>query len=280
MEKGTLYIVSTPIGNLEDMTLRALRILKEVQLIAAEDTRRTKKLLNAYQIRTPLTSLYDHNELEKSNFLISKISEGMNVAYVSDAGTPGISDPGYILVNRAIENHIKVVPVPGISAVITALSVSGLPMDHFVFNGFLPSRANKRRQFLELLKDESRTMVFYESPKRLLSTLRDIEKIMGNREIVISRELTKVFEEILRGDVRKIMDSLQERVLKGEITLVVEGKEKTFRQFSDEEIRIRVEKLCEGLELTTREIVDMISRETGVSKSRVYKQVLRLAEDV
>jgi 16S rRNA (cytidine1402-2'-O)-methyltransferase len=280
MEKGTLYIVSTPIGNLEDITLRALRILREVQLIAAEDTRRTKKLLNAYQIRTPLTSLYDHNELEKSNFLISKISDGMDVAYVSDAGTPGISDPGYILLNRAIENHIKVVPVPGISAVIAALSVSGLPMDNFVFNGFLPSRANKRRQFLEFLKDESRTMVFYESPNRLVSTLRDIEKIMGNRAVVVSRELTKVFEEILRGDVRKIMDSLQERVVKGEITLVVAGKEKTPRQFSDEEIRIRVEKLSEDLELTTRDIVDVISRETGLSKRRVYKQVLKLVEDV
>ncbi|MDO9529555.1 MAG: 16S rRNA (cytidine(1402)-2'-O)-methyltransferase [Syntrophales bacterium] len=280
MKKGILYIVSTPIGNLEDITLRALRVLREVQLIAAEDTRRTKKLLNAYQIRTPLTSLYDHNELEKSNFLISKISDGMNVAYVSDAGTPGISDPGYILVNRAIENHVKVVPVPGISAVIAALSVSGLPMDHFVFNGFLPSRANKRREFLELLKDESRTMVFYESPNRLVSTLRDIEKIMGNREVVVSRELTKVFEEILRGDVRKIMDSLQERVVKGEITLVVAGKEKTPRQFSDEEIRIMVEKLREDLELTTRDIVDVISRETGLSKRRVYKQVLKLVEDV
>ncbi len=280
MEKGTLYIVSTPIGNLEDITLRALRILREVQLIAAEDTRRTKKLLNAYQIRTQLTSLYDHNELEKSNFLISRISDGMNVAYVSDAGTPGISDPGYILLNKAIENHIKVVPVPGISAVITALSVSGLPMDHFVFNGFLPSRANKRRQYLELLKDESRTMVFYESPNRLVSTLRDIEKIMGNREVVVSRELTKVFEEILRGDVRKIMDSLQERVVKGEITLVVAGKEKTPRQFSDEEIRSRVEKLREDLELTTRDIVDVISRETGLSKRRVYEQVLKLVEDV
>ena len=280
MEKGTLYIVSTPIGNLEDITLRALRILREVQLIAAEDTRRTKKLLNAYQIRTPLTSLYGHNELEKSKFLISKISDGMNVAYVSDAGTPGISDPGYILVNRAIEDHIQVVPVPGISAVITALSVSGLPMDHFIFNGFLPSRANKRRQFLELLKDESRTMVFYESPNRLVSTLRDIEKIMGNREVVVSRELTKVFEETLRGDVRKIMDSLQERVVKGEITLVVAGKEKTPRQFSDEEIQIRVEKLCEDLELTTRDIVDVISRETGLSKRRVYEQVLKLVEDV
>ena len=280
MKKGTLYIVSTPIGNLEDITLRALRVLKEVQLIAAEDTRRTKKLLNAYQIRTPLTSLYDHNELEKSSFLISRIGDGVNVAYVSDAGTPGISDPGYILVNRAIENQINVVPIPGISAVITALSVSGLPMDLFVFNGFLPSRANKRKKFLELLKDESRTMVFYESPNRLVSTLRDIEEILGNREVVVSRELTKVFEEILRGDVRKIIDSLQERVIKGEITLVVAGKDETPPRFSNEEIKIRFEKLHEDLELTTRDIVEIISRETGTSKRMVYRQVLKLVEDV
>ena len=275
-----MYIVSTPIGNLEDITLRALRVLREVQLIAAEDTRRTKKLLNAYQIRTPLTSLYSHNELEKSSFLISRISDGVNVAYVSDAGTPGISDPGYILVNRAIENNIKVVPIPGISAVITALSVSGLPMDYFVFNGFLPSRANKRKQFLELLKDESRTMVFYESPNRLISTLQDIEEILGNREVVVSRELTKVFEEILRGNVRKIINSLQERVIKGEITLVVAGKDETPPRVSNEEIKIRFEKLHEDLELTTRDIVEIISRETGTSKRRVYRQVLKLVEDV
>lgn len=280
MKKGTLYIVSTPIGNLEDITLRALRVLREVQLIAAEDTRRTKKLLNAYQIRTPLTSLYDHNELEKSSFLISRIGDGVNVAYVSDAGTPGISDPGYILVNLAIENQINVVPIPGISAVITALSVSGLPMDHFVFNGFLPSRANKRKQFLELLKDESRTMVFYESPNRLVSTLRDIEEILGNREVVVSRELTKVFEEILRGNVRKIIDSLQERAIKGEITLVVAGKDETPPRVSNEEIKIRFEKLHEDLELTTRDIVEIISRETGTSKRMVYRQVLKLVEDV
>ena len=280
MEKGTLYIVSTPIGNLEDITLRALRVLREVQLIAAEDTRRTKKLLNAYQIRTPLTSLHDHNELEKSSFLISRIGDGVNVAYVSDAGTPGISDPGYILVNRAIENQINVVPIPGISAVITALSVSGLPMDLFVFNGFLPSRANKRKKFLELLKDESRTMVFYESPNRLVSTLRGIEEILGNREVVVSRELTKVFEEILRGNVRKIIDSLQERVIKGEITLVVAGKDEAPPRFSNEEIKVRFEKLHEDLELTTRDIVEIISRETGTSKRRVYRQVLKLAEDV
>lgn len=279
MKNGTLYIVSTPIGNLEDITLRALRILKEVQLIAAEDTRRTKKLLNAYQIDTSLTSLYDQNEFKKSGFLISRINDGMDVAYVSDAGTPGISDPGYILVNRAIANHIKVVPIPGVSAVITALSASGLPMDRFVFNGFLPSRSNKRKQFIKLLKDETRTMVFYESPNRLISALRDIEEILGNREVVVTRELTKVFEEILRGNVGEVMESLQGRVIKGEITLMVAGEEKMPPQFSDKEIQARFEELQEDIELTTRDIVDIISGEMGISRKRVYREVLKVVEN-
>jgi len=279
MKKGILYIVSTPIGNLEDITLRALRVMREVQLIAAEDTRRTKKLLNTYKIDTPLTSLYDYNELKKSSFLVSRINDGIDVAYVSDAGTPGISDPGYVLVNRAIANHIKIVPVPGVSAVITALSVSGLPMEHFVFNGFLPSRSNKRKQFLGLLKDETRTMVFYESPNRLLFTLRDIEEILGNREVVVSRELTKVFEEILRGNVRKVMDSLQESTIKGEITLIVAGEEKMATQFSNNDIQTRFEELRGDIKLTTKDIVEMISGEMDIPKKRVYSEVLKLVEN-
>ncbi len=270
--------MSTPIGNLEDITLRALRVLRKVRLIAAEDTRRTKKLLNAYQIHTSLTSLYDQNELKKSSFLISRINDGMDMAYVSDAGTPGISDPGYILINQAIANHIKIIPVPGVSALITALSISGLPMDRFVFNGFLPSRSNKRKQFLELLKDETLTMVFYESPNRLVSTLRDTEEILGNREVVVSRELTKVFEEILRGNVREVIDSLQDRVIKGEITLIVAGKDKTPPQFSNEEIRTRFGELREDIELTTRDIVEVISGEMGISRKKVYRKVLELVE--
>lgn len=278
MKKGTLYIVSTPIGNLEDITLRSLKVLKEVKLIAAEDTRRTKKLLNAYRIHTPLTSLYDQNEFKKSSFLISKINDGMDMAYVSDAGTPGISDPGYILVNKAIADNIRVVPVPGVSAVITALSISGLPMDHFVFYGFLPSKPNKRKHFLELLKDEVGTIVFYESPNRLISALRDIEEILGDRAIVVTRELTKVFEEILRGNVGEVKNSLQDRVIKGEITLVVAGKDKAPPQFSKEEIKARFEKLREDLKLTTRDIVDMMSEEIGISRRRIYEEVLKLVE--
>jgi 16S rRNA (cytidine1402-2'-O)-methyltransferase len=182
-------------------------------------------------------------------------------------------------VNRAITNHIKIVPIPGVSAVITALSVSGLPTEHFVFNGFLPSRSNKRKQFLGLLKDETRTMVFYESPNRLLFTLRDIEEILGNREVVVSRELTKVFEEILRGNVRKVMDSLQESTIKGEITLIVAGEEKMATQFSNNDIQTRFEELRGDIKLTTKDIVEMISGEMDIPKKRVYSEVLKLVEN-
>jgi probable S-adenosylmethionine-dependent methyltransferase, YraL family len=278
MEKGTLYIVSTPIGNLEDITLRALRVLREVGLIAAEDTRRTKKLLNAYEIHTPLTSLYDQNELRKSSSLISRINDGMDVAYVSDAGTPGISDPGYVLVNQAITNHINLVPVPGVSAVITALSVSGLPMDRFVFNGFLPSKSNKRKQFLELLKNETGTLVFYESPKRLVTALREMEEILGDREIVILRELTKVFEEILRGRVSKVAQSLRDSAIKGEVTLIVAGQDKAPPQYSSEKALARFDELRENNGLTTRDIVDVIFGEMSISRKMVYREVLKKKE--
>ena len=276
LHKGTLYVVATPIGNLEDITLRAIRILKEVRLIAAEDTRRTKKLLHAYEIHTPLTSLYDQSEGRKSPLLISKMNEGMDVAYVSDAGTPGISDPGYVLIKQAIANAISVVPIPGVSAVIAALSVSGLPMNSFVFDGFLPSRPVKRRQFLVSMKDETRTMVFYESPKRLMSTLRDVEEILGNRKVVISRELTKVFEEILRGRVSEVISVLQGRVIKGEVTLLIGGKEKPL--CSVDGIRLRFKQLRENTNLTQRDIINMIAVEMGLSKKGVYLEVVK-AED-
>ena len=196
---GTLYVVATPIGNLEDITLRAIRILKEVRLIAAEDTRRTRILLDKYGISTPLTSLYDQNEAKKSGLLIARLLEGEDVAYVSDAGTPGISDPGYILVREAVSLGIRVAPVPGASALIAALSVSGLPMDSFIFLGFLPSKSMRRRQLLTSLREEERTLIFYESPHRLLASLNDIAALLGDREVVVSREMTKIYEEFLRG---------------------------------------------------------------------------------
>ena len=222
--KGTLYIVSTPIGNREDITLRALRILKEVDLIAAEDTRHTGLLLRHFGIQTPLTSYFEGNESRKKEFILSKLRQGERVALVSDAGTPGISDPGFRLIQTAAENRIAVVPVPGPSAVIAALSVSGLPTDAFLFKGFLPHKSKKREDWLKQLEGVRETLIFYESPHRLSQTLNDIFEILGDREMVLTRELTKIYEEVLRGRVSEIKNQIGERKLKGEITLVISGK--------------------------------------------------------
>ncbi len=222
--KGTLYIVSTPIGNREDITLRALRILKEVDLIAAEDTRHTGLLLRHYGIQKPLTSYFEGNELKKRDFILSKLKQGDRIALVSDAGTPGISDPGFRLIQLAIENQIPVVPIPGPAAVIAALSVSGLPTDAFLFKGFFPHKMKKRRDLLKELEDVRETLIFYESPHRISETLRYIYEVLGDREIVLTRELTKIYEEVLRGKVSEIQIQMGERKLKGEITLVISGK--------------------------------------------------------
>ena len=212
---GVLYVVATPIGNLEDITLRALRILKEVDLIAAEDTRHTRKLLTHYGISTPLTSYYDQIESEKAPALIAQLQAGKNIALVSDAGTPGISDPGYRLIKGAWEAGVTVVPIPGASTLTALLSVGGLPTDRFVFEGFLPAKQGQRQKALERLKQEERTLVFFESPHRLLDTLEDLEQMLGDREIVVGRELTKMFEELRRGHVSEIRRLLQEREIKG-----------------------------------------------------------------
>jgi 16S rRNA (cytidine1402-2'-O)-methyltransferase len=222
--KGTLYIVSTPIGNREDITLRALRILKEADLIAAEDTRHTGLLLRHFGIQTHLTSYFEGNESRKKEFILSKLRQGERVALVSDAGTPGISDPGFRLIQTAAENRIAVVPVPGPSAVIAALSVSGLPTDAFLFKGFLPHKSKKREDWLKQLEGVRETLIFYESPHRISETLNDIFEILGDREMVLTRELTKIYEEVLRGRVSEIQTQIGERKLKGEITLVISGK--------------------------------------------------------
>jgi 16S rRNA (cytidine1402-2'-O)-methyltransferase len=220
---GTLYIVATPIGNLEDITLRALRVLREVELIATEDTRRTRTLLDHYQIDKPLTSLYDHNESQKAPALMRRLQEGASIALVSDAGTPLISDPGYRLVQLAIGHGIAVVPIPGAAAVITALVAAGLPTDRFVFEGFLPKKPGKRRRRLEELRDEPRTVVIYESPRRVSALLDEMYVMWGDRRVVVARELTKKFETFLRGRITEVQADLEGRPLLGEVTLIVEG---------------------------------------------------------
>ncbi len=223
-KKGILYIVSTPIGNLEDITLRALRTLKEVDLIAVEDTRHASILLKRYEISKPLTSYFEGNELKKTEFILSKLEEGQKVALLSDAGTPGISDPGFKLIRLAIERDIPIIPIPGPSAIITALTVSGLPTDSFLFKGFLSHKSKKRRDQLEGLKDIKETIILYESPHRIKETLNDILEILGDREIVLARELTKIYEEVLRGKVSEIINRIGGKKIKGEITLVISGK--------------------------------------------------------
>lgn len=220
---GTLYVVSTPIGNLEDITLRALRVLKEVDLIAAEDTRHSLHLLNHFDIHKPLTSYHDHNKHLKAPQLVHQLISGKNIALVSDAGTPGISDPGYHLIQCAIKEKVPVVPIPGVTAMITALSVSGLPTDSFLFIGFLPRKTVARKKVLETLKGLECTLVFYESPYRIQALLEDIANVLGNRTMTLARELTKKFEEILRASVSEIISNLPERAIKGEFTVIVHG---------------------------------------------------------
>ncbi|MDD5724441.1 MAG: 16S rRNA (cytidine(1402)-2'-O)-methyltransferase [Syntrophales bacterium] len=274
MQKGTLYIVATPIGNLEDITLRAIRILREVGLIAAEDTRRTRILLDAYGIDTPMTSLHDRNEREKSAHLITRLQEGTDIAYVSDAGTPGISDPGHLFVRQAIAGSIAVVPIPGPVAAVAALNVSGLPMDSFAFFAFLPSRRGKRRHLLESVREETKTMVFYESPNRLVSALEDIADILGDRQIAVSRELTKIYEETLRGTVGEVIESLRGKKVKGEITLVVSGTATARPDVSPEEIRARFQEARKDSTSSTRDIISALSEEMDMPRKEIYRHVL------
>jgi 16S rRNA (cytidine1402-2'-O)-methyltransferase len=223
-KKGTIYIVSTPIGNLEDITLRALRTLREVDLIAAEDTRKTRKLLSHYQISKPLTSYHDHNKMRKAPELINKLAAGMDLALVSGAGTPGISDPAYYLVQIAIKNDILITPIPGPTALIAALCISGLPTDKFVFEGFLPVKPGKRLKRLEGLKDEERTIILYEAPHRLLKLLAEIQTILGEREVVIVKEVTKLYEKAYRGTASTILDKLRGEKIQGEFTLIIRSE--------------------------------------------------------
>jgi len=224
---GTLYIVATPIGHLEDITFRAINVLKQVSLIAAEDTRRTRILLNAYDITANLISYHDHNKERQGEKILQHLLSGKSVALVSDAGTPGVSDPGYYLINLAIHHTIPVIPIPGVSAVITALSASGLPSDRFCFEGFLPKKSNSRRKFIQSLRDEDRTLIFYESPYRIVATLQDFLDSYGERWVVVARELTKRYEEILRGALSDILKTLRGRKIKGEFTVLISSRRYT-----------------------------------------------------
>jgi 16S rRNA (cytidine1402-2'-O)-methyltransferase len=224
--KGKLYLVSTPIGNLEDITLRAIKVLRRVDLIAAEDTRKARRLLARYRAKAPLTSLFEHNEPTKKEALVKRLVEGQTVALISEAGTPGVSDPGFRLIKRALEKGIEVIPIPGPSAHLAALVVSGLPTDSFHFFGFLPPKGGKRKKRLEEITALRGTIILYESPHRLLRTLRDLHDCCGDRQIVVARELTKLYEEVIRGPISQVLEGLEGRKIKGEITLVVAGRGK------------------------------------------------------
>ena len=224
-DRGTLYIVATPIGNLDDITLRALRVLGSVDLIAAEDTRHTRKLLTHYDISRPLLSYHDHNKVPQAQRLLALLQGSRRIALVTDAGTPGIADPAYHLLQVLLPYGIPIVPIPGPSAAIAALSVSGLPMNRFVFEGFLPVKSGRRRQRLEALRDEPRTVVLYESPHRFVRLLRELVEYFGaERRVVVARELTKHYEEVMRGTAASLLESWQERTVRGEFTVMVDGQ--------------------------------------------------------
>jgi len=271
-----LYIVSTPIGNLEDITLRAINILKDVDLIACEDTRTTRKLLSRFQIQKQLTSYHEHNEVEKAAELLSLLKEGKSIALVSDAGTPGISDPGYRIVKLASEHGIQVIPVPGASAALAALSVSGLPTSSFTFLGFLPKQNKKLTEYLETIKDKPETLIFYESPKRVIKTLEVISEVFGERNISVSREITKMYEETVRGALPEVISNLKYReTIKGEIVLIVEGNPEDEEKF-DSEMIDKVLKHLKKEGHTLKDAVKQITSDSGISKSVVYKKALEI----
>ena len=221
--EGVLYIVSTPIGNLEDITLRALRVLKEVNLIAAEDTRHTRRLLAHYEIGTPTTSYFEGNQIQKGEKLVARLKAGESIALVSDAGTPTISDPGYRLLIQCIEADIPIIPIPGPSACIAAASVAGLPLHNFTFEGFLSPKSGRRKRQLTELREERRTLIFYESPHRVIVFLQDVLEVFGDRQVSVARELTKKFEEVFRGKVTEAIEKFQETSPRGEFTIIIAG---------------------------------------------------------
>ena len=273
---GELYVVTTPIGNMEDITIRALKTLAQVDLVAAEDTRHTGKLLEHHGIKNNLISYHEHNEKARTPVLIHRLETGSSIALVTNAGTPTVSDPGYRLVKKAIANDIRVIPIPGVSAVITAVSAAGLPTDAFVFAGFPARKKSKRLEQLKALAHDNKTLIFYESPGRILSLMEEIMSVMGNRYCVLCREMTKLHEEFLRGLLSEIMDALNQRpAVKGECTLLVKGSEKNNEVYLDD-VRDELLKGLAKKESKLSEVSRTIARKYGLSKNKVYEEALKL----
>ncbi len=275
----TLYLVATPIGNLEDITLRALRVLKGVDLIACEDTRQTQKLLNHYGITTRTISYHEHNEMTKAAELVVDLEGGARIALVSDAGVPGISDPGFRLITLAIRRQVPVVPIPGASAFLAGLVASGLPSDSFRFSGFLPAKRGERRSFLESIRTSPRTQVLYEAPHRLIGTVEDIVEVLGReRHIVIAREVTKLHEEFLRGRADELLETLKTRgEVKGEITLLIAKAEETARTQAPRRwsVRQQVEQIMSQESVDEKTALKKVAKQMGVSKSEAYRELQR-----
>jgi 16S rRNA (cytidine1402-2'-O)-methyltransferase len=274
--QGTLYVVATPIGNMEDITLRALNILDQVDLIAAEDTRHTGKLLKYHHIKNRLVSYHEHNEKEKTPLLIERIETGSSIALVSNAGTPTVSDPGYILLQTAVKQGIRVIPIPGASAGVAALSVSGLPTDSFIFIGFCAKKKAKRLKQLRELAGEKKTLIFYENPGRILTFIEEIINVMGDRYGVLCREMTKLHEEFLRGRLSELIDSLSHRpAVKGECTLLVKGCEEK-KDVSKDVIRAELAEALGKKGCKISEASRIIAQKYGFSKNDVYEEALKL----
>ena len=278
MEYGKVYLVPTPIGNLKDITLRALEVLENVDEVAAEDTRQSLKLLNHFNIKKPLFSYHQHNEQGKSDEILSKLESGKNIAIVTDAGTPGISDPGSVIVKKCIENNISFEVLPGATAITTALVYSGLDTTKFIFRGFIPRETKERKILIEEIKDKKETLIFYESPHRLKDTLKDMLKFFGNRKIAVNRELTKKYQEVIREDIETVLKIYEEKEIKGEFVLIVDGfkGEKQAKNNYDELSEREYVEVLINTGLSKKDAIKTVCKDRKLKKDVVYKQVLDL----